>query len=68
MENLGIKLFIKVICGGIDGFKILFMGLFILNIFVGGENFYGKYEFVVFESMEKVIDVIVEIVKLNVER
>ena len=38
------------------------------QIFAGGENFHGKYEFVALESMEKATDVIVEIAKLNAER
>ncbi|WP_427171097.1 peptidase T [Fusobacterium nucleatum] len=68
MENLGIKPLIKAIRGGTDGSKISFMGLPTPNIFAGGENFHGKYEFVALESMEKATDVIVEIVKLNAER
>lgn len=68
MENLGIKPLIKAIRGGTDGSKISFMGLPTPNIFAGGENFHGKYEFVALESMEKATDVIVEISKLNAER
>ena len=68
MENLGIKPLIKPIRGGTDGSKISFMGLPTPNIFAGGENFHGKYEFVALESIEKATDVIVEIVKLNAER
>ena len=68
MENLGIKPLIKAIRGGTDGSKISFMGLPTPNIFAGGENFHGKYEYVAIESMEKATDVIVEIVKLNAER
>ena len=68
VENLGIKPIIKPIRGGTDGSKISFMGLPTPNIFAGGENFHGKYEFVALESMEKATDVIVEIVKLNAER
>lgn len=68
MENLGIKADIKAIRGGTDGSKISFMGLPTPNIFAGGENFHGKYEFVALESMEKATDVIVEIIKLNAER
>ena len=67
MENLGIKPIIKPIRGGTDGSKISFMGLPTPNIFAGGENFHGKYEFVALESMILATDVIVEIVKLNGE-
>ena len=65
MENLGIKPVIEPIRGGTDGSKISFMGLPTPNIFAGGENFHGKYEFVALESMMLATDVIVEIVKLN---
>ncbi len=67
MENLGIKPVIEPIRGGTDGSKISFMGLPTPNIFAGGENFHGKYEFVALESMILATDVIVEIVKLNGE-
>ena len=65
MENLGIKPVIEPIRGGTDGSKISFMGLPTPNIFAGGENFHGKYEFVALQSMILATDVIVEIVKLN---
>ena len=65
MGNLGIKPVIEPIRGGTDGSKISFMGLPTPNIFAGGENFHGKYEFVALESMILATDVIVEIVKLN---
>ena len=67
MENLGIKPVIEPIRGGTDGSKISFMGLPTPNIFAGGENFHGKYEFVALESMILATDVIVKIVKLNGE-
>ncbi len=65
MKNLKIKPIIKPIRGGTDGSKISFMGLPTPNIFAGGENFHGKYEFVSLESMIKATDVIIEIIKLN---
>lgn len=64
MENLNIKPVIKPIRGGTDGSKISFMGLPSPNIFAGGENFHGKYEFVSLENMVKATDTIVEIIKL----
>ena len=67
MKNLGIKPIIQAIRGGTDGSKISFMGLPTPNIFAGGENFHGKYEFVALESMILATDVIVEIVRLNGE-
>ncbi len=68
MENVGVIPLIKAIRGGTDGSKISFMGLPTPNIFAGGENFHGKYEFVALESMEKATDVIIEIIKLNVDK
>ena len=65
MKNLKIQPIIKPIRGGTDGSKISFMGLPTPNIFAGGENFHGKYEFVSLESMIKATDVIIEIIKLN---
>ena len=64
MENLSITPIIEPIRGGTDGSKISFMGLPTPNIFAGGENFHGRYEFVAVESMEKARDVIIEIAKL----
>ena len=68
MENVGVTPLIKASRGGTDGSKISFMGLPTPNIFAGGENFHGKYEFVALESMEKATDVIIEIIKLNVDK
>ena len=64
MENLSITPIIEPIRGGTDGSKISFMGLPTPNIFAGGENFHGRYEFVAEESMEKARDVIIEIAQL----
>ena len=67
MKNVGVKPVIEPIRGGTDGSKISFKGLPTPNIFAGGENFHGKYEFVALESMILAADVIVEIVRLNGE-
>lgn len=64
MSKLGIQPIIEPIRGGTDGSKISFMGLPTPNLFAGGENFHGRYEFVSVESMEKATDVIVEIIRL----
>ena len=64
MENLSITPIIEPIRGGTDGSKISFMGLPTPNIFAGGENFHGRYEFVAVESMEKARDVIIEIAQI----
>lgn len=68
MENLNIEPIIKPIRGGTDGSKISFMGLPTPNIFAGGENFHGRYEFVSVESMQRATDVIVEIARLTAEK
>lgn len=64
MEALDIDPIIEPIRGGTDGSKISFMGLPTPNLFAGGENFHGRYEYVAVESMEKAKDVIVKIIEL----
>ena len=64
MSNLGIKAIIEPIRGGTDGSQLSYMGLPTPNIFTGGENFHGKYEFISVENMEKATQTIVETVKL----
>ena len=64
LENLDIVPIIKPIRGGTDGSKISFMGLPTPNIFAGGENMHGRYEYVAVESMEKATQVIIEIARL----
>lgn len=65
MEALGISPIIKPIRGGTDGSQLSFMGLPCPNIFAGGHNFHGKYEYVPVESMQKAIEVIVKICELT---
>lgn len=67
MKNLGITPIIKPIRGGTDGSRLSYMGLPCPNIFAGGHNFHGKYEYVPVESMQKAIEVIIEIAKLTAE-
>ncbi|MBY5035090.1 peptidase T [Streptococcus gallolyticus] len=62
MENLDIKPIIEPIRGGTDGSKISFMGIPTPNLFAGGENMHGRFEFVSVETMEKAVDVILGIV------
>lgn len=64
MRGLDIKPIIEPVRGGTDGSKISFMGLPTPNLFAGGENFHGRYEFVAVESMEKATDVIRTIIEL----
>jgi len=65
MKELNIKPIIKPIRGGTDGSQLSFMGLPCPNIFAGGHNFHGKYEYVPAESMQKATDVIVKIAELT---
>ncbi|AIM16493.1 peptidase T [Bacillus sp. X1(2014)] len=64
MESLDIKPVIKPIRGGTDGSQLSFMGLPTPNIFTGGENFHGKYEFISVDNMIKATKTIIEITKL----
>ncbi len=64
MIKLGIKPIIKPIRGGTDGSRLSYMGLPCPNIFAGGHNFHGKYEYIPLESMEKATRLILEIVSL----
>ncbi len=61
MKRAGIEPIIKPIRGGTDGSQLSFMGLPCPNIFAGGHNFHGRYEYVPVESMLKAIEVIVNI-------
>lgn len=63
MKSLGIEPKIEPIRGGTDGSQISYMGLPTPNIFTGGENFHGKYEYISVDNMEKAVHVIIEILK-----
>ena len=65
MIEIGIKPLIKPIRGGTDGSQLSYKGLPCPNIFAGGHNFHGKYEYVPVESMQKAVEVIVKIVELT---
>jgi len=65
MKELEIKPIIKPIRGGTDGSRLSYMGLPCPNIFAGGHNFHGKYEYVPVESMQKAINVIIKIAELT---
>lgn len=62
MEKAGIKPKVQPIRGGTDGARLSFMGLPCPNIFAGGHNFHGKLEFVPVQSMEKAVEVIMNII------
>ncbi len=64
MTAVGVTPIVKPIRGGTDGARLSFMGLPCPNIFAGGHNFHGRYEFVPIQSMEKAVQVIVKIAEL----
>ncbi|MGG3283126.1 peptidase T [Paenibacillus solani] len=64
MEKLGIKPIIEPIRGGTDGSQLSYMGLPTPNIFTGGENYHGRYEYVSADNMVLAVQTIIEIVQL----
>ena len=67
MQQAGIKPLIKPIRGGTDGSQLSFKGLPCPNIFAGGHNFHGRFEYVPIESIQKAIEVIINIAQLGGE-
>ena len=68
MKALDIEPVIVPIRGGTDGARLSFMGLPTPNLFTGGLNFHGKFEFIPVESMEKAVETIVKIITIYAER
>lgn len=68
MKDLNITPIIKPIRGGTDGSQLSYMGLPCPNIFAGGHNFHGKYEYVPVESILKATQVIVKIAELTAQK
>ncbi len=64
MERAGVKPNVRPIRGGTDGAQLSFMGLPCPNIFAGGHNFHGRYEFVPIQSMQKASEVILNIIEM----
>lgn len=67
-RNLGIEPKIEPIRGGTDGSQLSFMGMPTPNVFTGGENYHGKYEFISADIMVKATEVIIEALKLQEQR
>lgn len=67
MREAGVEPKVQPIRGGTDGAQLSFKGLPCPNIFAGGENFHGRYEFVAIPSMDKATDVIINICRLAAE-
>ncbi|MFD1029934.1 peptidase T [Metaplanococcus flavidus] len=65
MKTLGIEPHIVPVRGGTDGSQLSYKGMPTPNIFTGGENYHGKYEFISAENMEKAAQLIVEMVKIE---
>jgi len=63
MEKCEVRPIIMPIRGGTDGSRLSYMGLPCPNICTGGHNFHGKYEYIPVQSMRKVVDILVEVVK-----
>lgn len=68
LENLGITPVIEPIRGGTDGSQLSYMGLPTPNIFTGGENYHGRFEYVSADNMELAVKTIIEIAKLYEQR
>lgn len=68
MIDSGITPDVKAIRGGTDGARLSFMGLPCPNIFAGGINFHGRYEYVPIQTMEKATQVIINIARITAER
>lgn len=68
MTMAGVEPIVKPIRGGTDGARLSFMDLPCPNIFAGGHNFHGKYEYIPLESMEKAREVLLNIVNLNMDK
>lgn len=68
MKEAGVEPRVKAIRGGTDGAQLSFKGLPCPNIFAGGLNFHGRYEFVPVQSIEKAMRVIVKIAELTAKR
>lgn len=67
MLDVGVTPIIRPVRGGTDGARLSYMGLPCPNIFNGGHNYHGRYEFIPVESMEKAVQVIVRIAELAVQ-
>ncbi|WP_223595309.1 peptidase T [Neobacillus bataviensis] len=68
MVNLDITPITKPIRGGTDGSQLSYMGLPTPNIFTGGENFHGKYEFISVDNMINATNTVIEIIKLTEQK
>ena len=68
MKEIGIEPKVQPIRGGTDGARLSYMGLPTPNIFAGGHNFHGRYEYIPTFAMEKAVEVILKIVELSAKK
>lgn len=68
MKAVDVEPIVRPIRGGTDGARLSFMGLPTPNLFTGGENFHGKYEYVPTYAIEKAVDVVLKIIELYSEK
>lgn len=68
MLDCGVDPLVKAIRGGTDGARLSFMGLPCPNIFSGGENYHGRFEFIPIASMEKAVEVILRLIQIYREQ
>ena len=68
MEAVGVKPNVKPIRGGTDGAQLSFKGLPCPNIFAGGLNFHGRYEFLPVRSLEKSMETVIKIIELSARK
>jgi len=68
MIDVGVEPLVTPVRGGTDGAQLTYQGLPTPNLFNGGHNYHGKYEYIPVESMEKAVDVIVRIAALYAEK
>lgn len=67
MEAIAVKPKIQPIRGGTDGARLSYMGLPTPNIFTGGHNFHGKFEYIPIQSMEKATELLIKLIELSTE-
>ena len=65
IKNVGLEPVSRPVRGGTDGARLSFMGLPCPNVFTGGYNFHGRYEYAVTEEMEKAVETIINIAKVK---
>ena len=68
MTSVGVEPIVKPIRGGTDGARLSFMGLPCPNIFAGGLNFHGRYEFLPVRSLEKSMETVIKIIELSARK